>query len=147
MMRSLALALVPPLLFALSAPPALAESLVAMRTLPARTLITAADLALVDADIPGALGAMADAVGLETRRAIYAGRPVRPEDVGPPALVDRNAIVTLRYQAGSLTIVAEGRALGRGGAGDRVRVLNLSSKTTVEGLIAPDGTILVGENR
>lgn len=139
MWRILAMLLVPGV--------AAAESLVAARTLPARTVIEAADLVLVDADIPGALAETGPALGLETRVAIYAGRPVRMADIGPPALVERNAAVTLVYLAGALSIRAEGRALGRAGAGEPVRAMNLASKTTVTGLVAPDGTILVGETR
>ena len=51
--------------------------------------------------------------------AIYAGRPVRPGDLGPPALVERNQLVPLVYQPGGLAISTEGRALGRGGGGRR----------------------------
>lgn len=124
--------------------PALADSLVAARTLPAQTMIGPADVMLVDADIPGALSGAEGAVGLETRVAIYAGRPVRAQDIGAPALVERNAIVTLVYSGAGLSIRTEGRALARGGAGDTIRVMNLSSKTTVSGIVSPDGMIQVG---
>ncbi len=124
--------------------PALADSLVAARTLPAQTMIGPADVMLVDADIPGALSGAEGAVGLETRVAIYAGRPVRAQDIGAPALVERNAIVTLVYSGAGLSIRTEGRALARGGAGDTIRVMNLSSKTTVSGIVGPDGMIQVG---
>lgn len=127
--------------------PAMAESLVAARTLPARAVITAEDVMLVDAVIPGAMGSAEAALGQETRVAIYAGRPVRAADLGAPALVERNAIVTLVYSTGGLVITAEGRALARAGAGETIRVMNLSSKATVEGKVAPDGTIIVGGNR
>ncbi len=102
---------------------------------------------LVDADIPGALTSAKAAIGQETRVAIYAGRPVKADDIGQPALVERNETVTLVYRAGGLLIMAEGRALARAGAGEMVRAMNLSSKTTVEGLVAPDGTIIVGGTR
>lgn len=137
MWRAIGLVLLPSL--------ASAESLVAARTIPAQATIAAEDLMLVDAEIPGALTAAAAAIGLEARVAIYPGRPVRAADIGPPAVVERNAIVTLVFQTGSLSIRAEGRALARAGAGERVRVMNLASKTTVTGRVALDGTILVGE--
>ena len=122
-----------------------AESLVAARTLPARSILAADDVMAVDAAIPGALTSAKAALGLETRVAIYAGRPVRAEDLGPPALVERNGRVTLVFSAGGLVIRAEGRALARGGAGEAIRVMNLASRTTVSGTIAPDGTVLVGD--
>lgn len=126
---------------------AAAESLVAARTIPARSVIAAEDVMLVDADIPGALTGADPALGLEARVTIYAGRPVRAGDIGAPALVERNAIVTLVYRTGALSIRAEGRALSRAAAGEVVRVMNLESRTTVSGLVAPDGTILVGGTR
>lgn len=131
----------------LMASPACAESLVAARLLPARTVIAEGDVMVVDADIPGALGSADAAIGQETRVAIYAGRAVKAGDIGQPALVERNAPVTLVYRAGGLVITVEGRALARAGAGETIRAMNLSSKTTVEGLVAPDGTIIVGGTR
>lgn len=130
---------------ALLAGPAAAESLVAARTLPARSLLTAADVMMVDAEIPGALTLAEAALGQETRGVVYAGRPIRAADLGPPTLVERNARVTLVFAAGGLMIRAEGRALARGGAGDAIRVMNLASRTTVSGVIGPDGTVLVGD--
>ena len=43
-----------------------------------------------------------------------------------------------------LRILTEGRALARGGVGDVIRVMNLSSRTTVSGRIAADGSVHVG---
>jgi flagella basal body P-ring formation protein FlgA len=51
--------------------------------------------------------------------------------------------VSLVYRRGPLSILAEGRALGRGGVGDSVRVINIASRATVTGLVAPDGTLTV----
>lgn len=125
--------------------PVQAESLVAARNLPAQTVIAPGDVMLVDATIADALTGPETAIGQETRVAIYAGRPVRARDIGAPALVERNAIVTLVYAGPGLSIRADGRALARGRAGEVIRVMNLSSKTTVSGVIGPDGLIQVGE--
>ncbi|MGQ0609663.1 MAG: flagellar basal body P-ring formation chaperone FlgA [Paracoccaceae bacterium] len=123
--------------------PALAESLIAARTIRPLTILTAADITLIADVIPGAADHPDLAIGMEARVAIYAGRPIRPEDLGPPALVDRNQIVTIQYALGGLLILAEGRMLDRGGLGDVVRVMNLSSRATVIGMVAADGTIRV----
>jgi flagellar basal body P-ring formation protein FlgA len=133
------------LLLALAAPVS-AESLVATRTIRAKSLVAAEDLALVSADLPGALRDPEQAVGLEARVAIYAGKPVRPGDLGPPTLVERNQLVTLVYLSGGLAISTEGRALARGSEGDEVRVMNLGSRSTVTGRIGPDGAVYVGWN-
>lgn len=124
--------------------PALAESVVATRTLRPNTVIGPDDLTIVDAKLPGALTDPAQALGLETRVAIYAGRPVILADLGAPTLVQRNQVVSLIYQAGGLAILTEGRALARGSEGQTVRVINLASRTTVSGRIGPDGAVYVG---
>ncbi len=132
------------LVFLLLATPALAESVVATRTLRPNTVIGPEDLTVVDAVLPGALSDPALALGLETRVAIYAGRPVLQADLGSPTLVQRNQVVSLVYLAGSLAISAEGRALSRGSEGETVRAINLASRTTVSGRIGPDGAVYVG---
>jgi flagellar basal body P-ring formation protein FlgA len=130
----------------LMAGPVAAESLVATRTIRAQTVIGPEDLALVDAALPGAMDDPTLAVGLEARVAIYAGRPVRLQDLGAPALIERNQVVRLVYLSGGLAISAEGRALDRGAEGEMVRAMNLGSRTTVQGRVGPDGTIYVGWN-
>ena len=124
--------------------PALAESVVATRTIRAKTLISADDLTLVSAELPGALGDPVLAIGQEARVSIYAGKPVKIGDVGPPTLVQRNQLVTLIYLTGGLSISTEGRALDRGADGDVLRVMNLGSKNTVSGRVGPDGAVYVG---
>lgn len=130
------------ILFAI-ATPAIADSLVATRTIRAASVLAAEDMTLVAADLPGALEDPALAVGLEARVAIYAGRPVRAEDLGPPTLVGRNQLVALIYVSASLAISTEGRALARGAEGDVIKVLNLASRTTVSGQVGPDGAVYV----
>jgi flagellar basal body P-ring formation protein FlgA len=133
------------LILALAAP-ASAESLVATRTIRAKSLIAPEDLTLVSAELPGALSDPDQAIGLEARVAIYAGKPLRPGDLGPPTLVERNQLVTLVFLSGGLAISTEGRALARGAEGDAVRVMNLGSRNTVTGRIGPDGAVYVGWN-
>ena len=123
---------------------ALADSLVATRTIRAHSVVQADDVTLVAAAIPGALTSPDAALGLEARVAIYAGRPIKSADLGPPALIDRNQIVTLAFQSGGLAILVEGRALARGGVGDVIRVMNLASRSTVSGHVTADGTVRVG---
>ncbi|SEQ70806.1 flagellar basal body P-ring formation chaperone FlgA [Thalassovita taeanensis] len=127
----------------LVAAPVQADIAVATRTIRARTILTPEDVTLKPGTLPGVYSDTAQLLGLETRVAVYAGRPIRPGDVGPPALVDRNQIVPLLFQSGGLSIQAEGRALSRGGEGDQIRVINLTSRTQITGQIMPDGTVQV----
>lgn len=123
--------------------PLLAETVVPSRTIRSQSVIYYDDLSLQAGSIPGTVSDPAKIIGLEARVTLYAGRPIRVGDVGPAALVERNAIVPILYVNGGLRLSAEGRALGRGAVGDRIRVMNLSSRTTVSGSIQSDGSILV----
>lgn len=132
------------LLATLAAFPAAADTLVPTRTIRAQDIIAPEDLTVIARNTPGALSDPLEAVGLEARTTLYANRPIRPGDIGAPAVIDRNQIVPLNYVTGSLSILTEGRALARGGVGDVIRVMNLSSRTTVSGRIAADGSVHVG---
>jgi flagella basal body P-ring formation protein FlgA len=127
----------------LLATPAAADSLVATHPIRAQTVLTADDFTVVDADIPGALSDPAAAIGQEARVTIYAGRPITKDNLGAAALVERNQTVSLIFRRGGLSILTEGRALDRGAVGDVIKVMNLSSKTTVTGTVGADGTVFV----
>lgn len=130
--------------FVLSGAPLIAESVVATRTIRSQTIISAADLSLVQKVIPGALQDVNAAIGMEARVNLYAGRPILTSDIAPAALVERNQIVPLLFRRGGLTISTEGRALTRAGVGDRISVMNLQSRSTVNGVVRADGAVVVG---
>ncbi len=132
-------------LMMLLATPLAAETVVAARTIPAHALIGPDDLLLRDVIVPGGVDDPAMIVGMEARVALYAGRPIRPGDVGFPAVVDRNALVPLIYQRGGVSISTEGRALDRAGPGDLIRVMNLASRVIVTARIGIDGAAHVSQ--
>lgn len=136
-------ALLPALCLALAAGSGLAESLTAARLVRPQTIIAPGDLGLMTRDVPGALPGDADIVGLEARITLYPGRPILPEHVGAPALIERNQPVVVFFKNGTLTIATDGRALSRGAEGDVVRVMNLASRHTVSGKVQPDGSVVV----
>lgn len=125
--------------------PALAEMIVAARTIRAHAVISAQDLAIKRGDVAGVAVDPSEVMGLEARVTLYAGRPVRLTDVGPPAVIDRNEIVPLIFEQNGLRITTEGRSMSRAGAGEQVRVMNLSSRTTVTGRVEPDGNVIVSD--
>lgn len=124
---------------------AFADTLTTTRLVRANTVISAPDVAVSKSKVPGALSSDIDIVGLEARTTLYPGHPIRPNDVGPPALVERNQPVVIVYKSGGLTIYADARSLSRGAVGEIVKAMNASSRTTVFGRVAPDGTVLVLE--
>lgn len=127
----------------LLAGPAMADTVLAARTIRAQSLIMPQDLVVKDMDVVGAFSSPADIVGQEARVALYAGRPIRHGDIGPPALVERNQIIPLIYDQSGLSIMTEGRSLSRAGPGEFVRVMNMTSRITVSGRVLPDGRVLV----
>lgn len=137
-MRTLVLALLVPW-------PAVADTLVATRLIRATEVVQAADIAVQPGTIPGVARDPMQVVGLETRVAIYPGRPVRLADLGPAAVVERNEPVVMVYRQGGLTIRSEGRALGRAALGDSVTVMNLSSRQSVQGRVISFGQVEVGQ--
>jgi flagellar basal body P-ring formation protein FlgA len=129
--------------FLLMATPTFAESYIAIRTIPARSVLAATDMTAVDATIAGAVADPASVVGLEARVTVFAGHPILPEDFVAPALVGRNQAVSLIYMRGALQIETEGRALDRAAVGETVRVMNLASRRTVSGVVMATGKVLV----
>ena len=122
---------------------AAADSVLAARTIPARSIIGPADIVLHGTEVSGAVSSPDMVIGMEARVALYAGRPIRMGDVGMPAIIERNDIVTLQYTAHGIAIATEGRALGRAAAGEVLRVMNLSSRATVTARIGQDGIAYV----
>lgn len=130
-------------LILLCAAPAWADSVVATRSIPAGTVISAEDVALVAMDIPDALTALKDAVGQIAPSGLNAGRVVLADHVQPQLRIQRNAIVALTLRSGGLEIHTEGRAMTEGGIGDVIDIMNLSSRTRISGRINSDGSVLV----
>ncbi len=124
--------------------PALAESLVATHTIRSKAVLTGEDVTLVADVLPGALTDPADAIGMEARVVLYAGRAIRAEDLIQPALIERNQVITLVFDYGGMTITTDGRSLARAAVGEQVAVMNLQSRSTVTGIVDPQGRVLVG---
>lgn len=124
---------------------AMAQVVVPVRAIRSQTVLSPDDLTLAEDTVPGGIDDIAAAVGREARVTLYPGRPILAAQLGAPALVERNASVRMHFAQGPLSIVTEGRALDRGGVGEAVRVMNLTSRQIVSGTVAPDGSIKVGQ--
>ncbi|MEP1586265.1 MAG: flagellar basal body P-ring formation chaperone FlgA [Tateyamaria sp.] len=122
---------------------AFADVVTPTRTLRPGSLITAEDLSVKNGEQDGMFDRISDVAGQEARVALYAGRAIPFAAIGPPALINRNQIVSVHFQTSGLRISTEGRALERGGIGDRVRVMNLNSRATLFGFVQADGSIEV----
>lgn len=120
-----------------------ADTLVAARPIPARHILTAADIELrPTANLQGVTDPGL-VIGKETTMAIYAGRPIELSNLVEPAMIERNQIIPLIYRAGALSITTEGRSLDRGRVGERIRVMNLESRLSVSAIVSETGEAIV----
>ena len=90
----------------------------------------------------GALG-MEEIAGLEARRPLTPGSPIRAHDLRQPNLIKKGQAVTMVVSHGNLTIAAKGKALEDGSKGNVVRVQNLSSNQVVQGEVTATGLVTV----
>ena len=123
--------------------PAAAQSVMVVRPVRAGMALLPEDLGFSEAFAPDGFDDPRDLIGLEARVNLYPGRPVRAREIGSPTVIERNEIVPLTFVRGGLTITVEGRAMGRAGEGEGVRVMNLSSRSTVTGTATAAGAVVV----
>ena len=83
------------------------------------------------------------ALGMQMRRAIRAGQPLRAADLVKPDLVQRDQAVTIIFQTAGLYLTTRGKALDNGTEGDVVNVLNIQSKRTVSGTVTGRGQVTI----
>jgi flagella basal body P-ring formation protein FlgA len=83
------------------------------------------------------------AVGMQMRKQVRAGQPLRVADLARPDLVQRDQSVTLIFESAGLYLTIRGKALEGGTEGDVVNVLNLQSKRTVSGVVIGRGQVAV----
>jgi len=122
-----------------------AEILVASRVIPANTIIKADDVRFESSDGTGAVVDPAKIIGMEARKALFAGRPISIADVGTPAIVQRNQVIQLVFRSNGLLIRTDGRTLDRAAPGETVRVMNLGSRSIVHAIIDDGGVGYVSQ--
>ena len=60
-----------------------------------------------------------------------------------PAIMQRNDMVTIVYEAPGFTLTLRGQAQDAGALGDTISVLNVKSKRTVQGIVSGPGRVTV----
>ncbi len=73
-----------------------------------------------------------DLVGMAPRRVLFGGKTIKSNEIEAPRIVGRGEIVTMLFEAGGLSLTAEGKALEFGAKGDIIRVVNTSSSQPVQ---------------
>ncbi len=123
------------------------EMLVPIRAISAGDVVAAADLRIARVRV-GSLGGEAvrsagQAIGFAPRRPLAKGQPILLADLERPVLVRRGASVSMALAMPGLALTAEGIAMGPAALGERVRVLNPSSKMLVEAEVIGPGEVRV----
>jgi flagellar basal body P-ring formation protein FlgA len=95
------------------------------------------------AEVGADAAAREQAVGMQMRRPIRAGQPLRAADLARPDLVQRDQPVTVIFQTAGLYLTTRGKALDNGTEGDVVSVLNVQSKRTVTGTVTGRGQVTI----
>ena len=89
---------------------------------------------IVDAD---------ELVGMAARRSLRPDQPIRTSEVKKPILVEKNALVTMVLESGSMMLTVKGKALEGGSEGETIRVTNVQSKTVIEAVVTGPGRVAV----
>lgn len=133
------------LLAQVQAVPATVEVSVLTRAVDKGELLRVEDFGPASLPASQARGAVApaDAAGREAVRLLRSGSPVRATDLATPRVVRRGDAVTIFVVNEALRITASGRALGDAGQGEPVRVLNLSTNRTLDGVADASGQVRV----
>ena len=125
--------------------PVLADVAIAARNIRPGEVLSETDVLVIRGDANGAFESAGSIVGAETKVALYVGQAILPAQIAPAASVERNQLIEIRFVSNGLSMTTEGRALGRGFEGQRIRVMNLASKTSIFGTIQQDGSVRVSK--
>jgi len=82
-------------------------------------------------------------IGLTPKRNLKTLAAVRGSDLERPSLVKKGKLVKIVYNAGKISLTTVGRALENGGQGDSIRVMNISSKKTMDTIVSGAGEVSV----
>jgi flagella basal body P-ring formation protein FlgA len=126
---------------------ATAAVVVATRRLALGEVVGPGDLRLVrqraERVRPGLASDPGQVLGKALRRPVMAGAGFAVNDLTLPAVVERNAMVTMVMEGPGVSITARGRAMAAAGRGEMVPVMNLASHAVVEAEAIGPGRVRV----
>jgi flagella basal body P-ring formation protein FlgA len=96
-------------------------------------------------NVAGIVTSMDQLTGLQARRVLRAGEPLRGGDVRRPILVTKGSTVTMVFDAPGVTLTAIGKAMSEGGLGETVTILNPASYRQITGVVTGSGQVRAGD--
>jgi flagella basal body P-ring formation protein FlgA len=122
------------------------EVAVLTRDIDRTDLLKSSDIVLErrpKAEVTGEPASRDRAIGMQLRRPMRSGTPIRVADIAKPEFVQRDQNVTVIYQVPGLYLTTRGKALESGTDGDTVNVLNLQTKRTLTGTVTGRGQVTI----
>ncbi|KRQ13593.1 flagellar basal body P-ring formation chaperone FlgA [Bradyrhizobium manausense] len=122
------------------------EVAVLTRDVDRTEMLKSSDVALErrpKAEVTGEPAQRDRAIGMQLRRPMRAGTPIRIADIAKPEFVSRDQSVTVIYQVPGIYLTTRGKAIEGGAEGDTVSVLNLQTKRTLTGVVTGRGQVTV----
>ncbi|MDE5461881.1 flagellar basal body P-ring formation protein FlgA [Bradyrhizobium sp. CSS354] len=95
------------------------------------------------AEVTGEAASRDRTLGMQLRRPMRAGTPIRVADIVKPDFVQRDQNVTVIYQVPGIYLTTRGKAIESGAEGDTISVLNLQTKRTLSGVVTGRGQVTV----
>jgi flagella basal body P-ring formation protein FlgA len=89
----------------------------------------------------GIATSMDEIKGMQARRVLSAGQPLRGTDVRRPIVVSKGQMVTMTFAAPGVEVTAMGRAMSEGGIGDTVTLQNPASYRMISATVIGPGTV------
>ncbi|WP_232595699.1 flagellar basal body P-ring formation chaperone FlgA [Marinibactrum halimedae] len=83
------------------------------------------------------------AIGMELRRPLRLGEPLRETLLIPPQVIDRGDTVAITAISQQVSVVANGTALSNGRTGDKIRVRNENSDRVVRAEVTGPGEVTI----
>ncbi|HEY5512513.1 MAG TPA: flagellar basal body P-ring formation chaperone FlgA [Geomonas sp.] len=126
---------------------ALAEMVVATRTLERGEVIGESDVAVARRDLARMQGRfcrkLEDVIGMRVKSAIRGNSPLRADYLERLPIVKSGQMVTIVVESEMVRITASGRAKGSGALGDTIMVQNLSSQKELAARVVDATTVRV----
>jgi flagellar basal body P-ring formation protein FlgA len=122
------------------------EVAVLTRDIDRADLLKSSDVAMErrpKAEVTGEAASRDRTLGMQLRRPMRAGTPIRVADIVKPDFVLRDQNVTVIYQVPGIYLTTRGKAIESGAEGDTISVLNLQTKRTLTGVVTGRGQVTV----
>jgi len=125
----------------------LTEVVAAKRPIGKHKIIMREDIELKKVDLlkqsPNVITDYRRILGKRTRKTIRAGTVLRSDIIELPPLVKRGDLVLIVAESGSLRITAIGEAKGKGGMGERIKVVSMDSGKRLYATVQDSKTVKV----